>query len=129
MRKQQLGTQKISAYGTQKTPRARSASGNLRTISTLPFLHKEKFNMKSWLRKKLRNLLSEDIEMPMPQSNLRHLEDFSLGVITARGGSIISVRKYDRNTGEDDTILHIIPDDSDFKVELANIITMETLRG
>lgn len=123
---------KLNLGRQKKNARARLAAiGNLRTIETLPFLRKEKFNMKSWLRNKVRDwLTNSDIEpSAYTAPNVRHLEDFSLGVIKARGGTIISVRKYDRDTGEEDTTLHLIPDDTDFKLELANIITMEALRS
>lgn len=95
----------------------------------------------SWVRNKIRAWLSGG---DMPKINngigLRSTcyddhdnrpggEPMRLHVWHARGGTIIETRTYDKQRDRTDTLLHIVTQDQDLGASLANIITMESLRG
>lgn len=46
----------------------------------------------------------------------------------ARGGIVIQTVTYDEHTDRNITSLHVIPEDEDLDVALANIITIESLK-
>ena len=68
-------------------------------------IKKEKFTMKSWLRTKLRNLLTEEIRsspqlVSVDESVIEEENTMRFTVTPARGGIIVQVRHYDRRRDE-----------------------------
>lgn len=96
-----------------------------------------------WLKRKLRNWLSDDV--PDDAESLgsvratarvsRSSDAFdsdgglSMRVFKAHGGKIVSFNHYDRKTDREHRSVYIITDEQDFETELGKMITMESMRG
>lgn len=95
-----------------------------------------------WLKRKLRNWLSEHDDEPeevyattkpsnrlIARSDIDSEEGLSITVRAAIGGKIVTFRHYDRKTDRSNHRLYIVPEDRDFERELGKMITLESMRG
>lgn len=46
----------------------------------------------------------------------------------ANGGTVVELRNYDQNTDRHNTVLYVIPTESDLGQQLGHIVTMEALK-
>lgn len=92
--------------------------------------------MKNWLRKKLRNILSEDENMKVAMPTLARESDnvqddpvLNFKVFNAVGGKVVEFRQYDRRTDRSNCTTYIITNEQDFGERIAKIATMENLKN
>jgi hypothetical protein len=77
----------------------------------------------------------EEIEASVPRTNRviarEHdwHENLNIAITTARGGKIVTFRRYDHKNDRNDNHVYVIPDEQDFNAELAKLITLESMRG
>lgn len=97
---------------------------------------KEKFSMKNWLRKKIRNFVFPESE---PEENLALVREdddrieesntMKFTVTPARGGIIVQIRSYDSRRDETNYVTHVIHDDEHVSERVAEIVSMSLLRA
>lgn len=80
----------------------------------------KRYKVKSSLMEPI-GLSDRDVDITLPNS-------MRFTVTPARGGTVISVNQYDNKKDENITTLYVIPDDKDFKNEIANIMSLELLK-
>lgn len=79
----------------------------------------KRYKVKSSLMEPI--LSDRDVDITLPNS-------MRFTVTPARGGTVISVNQYDDKKDENIITLYVIPDDKDFKNEIANIMSLELLK-
>ena len=98
---------------------------------------------KRWVARKCREILTEswEHEKNVPEANsiatpsrlIARDQDWqdnlNIAITTARGGKIITFRRYDHKTDRSDNRVYVIPDEQNFNDELAKLITLESMRG
>ncbi len=90
-----------------------------------------------WLKRKIRNWLSEDIIQEKSVNILAREETstvesepvLNFKVYSAIGGKIVEFRQYDRQKDRNHTQTYIITPDQDFGERIAKIATMESLKS
>ena len=89
--------------------------------------------MINFLKRKLRNWLTEDecIKVPSAQLSTNRMDSsgFNLRVYKASGGTVIETNVYDRHKDRHHNGLYVVTDDKNLGDELNKIITMENLRA
>lgn len=89
-----------------------------------------------WLKKKLRNWLSESDEPEMVSSKGLAItasdhefdEPLKFTITKANGGTIVSTRRYDRQKDRSVGDIYIVTDDQSLSDEIGRIVTMECLK-
>jgi hypothetical protein len=91
----------------------------------------------NWLKQKLRRWLQEEdcystVAAPISSNKLGvnsvEVEGLAFSVMSARGGTIVQIRHYDRKTDRVNYVTHVIPDGEDIANSLGHIVSMELLR-
>ena len=87
----------------------------------------------SWLKRKLRRWLQEEdcyanVAIATVRSNDIDMEGLSFNVMSARGGTVVQVRQYDRQKDRSNNVTHVIPDGEDIADRIGQIVSMELLR-
>jgi len=90
--------------------------------------------MKRWLRKKLHNFvfapepnLAMNKSIAVESSSVDVDAGLRFTVMSARGGTIVQTRSYDKRTDRSDCTTHVIPEGEDIAVRVGEIVSMEML--
>ncbi len=95
--------------------------------------------MKNWLRRKIRNFLSDDEgclkassgpdgPLAVSHDEFGGSKNLNLNIYYATGGVVIKSYKYDHKTDRSHNSLYIIREEQDLANELSRIITVESLK-
>ena len=89
--------------------------------------------MKSWLRRKLWNLLHSGgpevavNAIPLVDNRL-HSDGMNITVYGATGGHVVEFRRYDRVKDRSDHKMYVIPSGEEFSEKFSKIVSMEMMR-
>ena len=86
-----------------------------------------------WFRKQVRRVLQEESCHKPQCETLAAVEDYSddpvrFELTSATGGRILTVRRYNRRTGESDRDVYLIPSGEDVGERVAKILNLELLK-
>ena len=92
----------------------------------------------TWLKRKLRNWLEEEIELErdclVSSSSVSTSSEFThrqnpihFRIYDARGGKVLEVYRYDRKTDRENSSLYIVNNDENLGEEIHKIIFLEQL--
>ena len=90
--------------------------------------------MINWLRTKLHNFIfpsNEAENISIGSVHEKHEADIDglwFTVMTARGGTIVQLRKYDSKRDQHEYATYVIPDGEDIAEEIGRIVSMELLK-
>lgn len=72
---------------------------------------------------------SNDISIASDSEYENHRDTFRFNVQPARGGIIVTIRKYNQKIDDTVHIVHVIHDDQDVAQSISEIVSMELLRA
>ena len=92
---------------------------------------KQKKTLKQRIRDWLNNDNESEVAVPevLESSGYNTDDSIRIDVTPARGGIIVSIRKYDHKTDRRHDTVHVIHDDQSVAENIAQIISMELLRS
>lgn len=119
---------------TQSKMRSTAQYNQIGVVTPTRSYKKNAMKQKKTFKQRIRDWLysdGNDVEsVPQDIESSGYSTDGSIriDVTPARGGIIVSVRKYDPKTDRRQDIVHIIHDDQNISENIAHIISMELLR-
>jgi hypothetical protein len=57
------------------------------------------------------------------------VEGLSFNVMSAQGGTVVQIRRYDHKSDRNNNATHVIPDGEDISTAIGHIVSMELLRS
>ena len=85
-----------------------------------------------WIKKKLRNWINDDSDMPVTLDDYQvdrvDAHGFRLKIYKANGGTIVETSSYNIRKDHTNSGLYVILDTQDLGIEIGKIITIEGLK-
>ena len=68
-------------------------------------------------------------QSPVVGARAVDVEGLSFNVMSAQGGTVVQIRRYDHTSDRNNNATHVIPDGEDISTAIGHIVSMELLRS